>query len=100
VRQVKRALDEGEPTGYTTVLKLMQIMHEKGLLERDESERPQIYRPAARKADVQRGMVSDFLQSVFEGSLTQLVNSALATKRASREERDAIKKILSGIEEK
>ena len=67
VREIQKILDETKPTGYTTVLKMLQIMTEKGLVERDESVRPQIYRAKYSQEQTQRHLVSDLLQRAFGG---------------------------------
>src|SRR5437016_223879 len=82
VRDVQRILNEGKPTGYTTVLKMLQIMTEKGLVERDESVRPQIYRARHSRTQTQRRLVTDLLRRAFDGSVRELVLQALATKKS------------------
>jgi BlaI family penicillinase repressor len=94
VRQVHAALNETKPTGYTTALKLMQIMVEKGLLLRDETVRPQVYRPAASKERTQGKLLHDLMQRAFDGSAAELVLRALATQRASPEELAAIRRAI------
>jgi BlaI family transcriptional regulator, penicillinase repressor len=98
VREVQRTLNETRPTGYTTVLKLLQIMTEKGLVERDESTRPQIYTPRYSKQQTQRQLVGDLLHRAFGGSVKALVLQALSTKKSSPEELEAIEKLLDRIE--
>jgi BlaI family transcriptional regulator, penicillinase repressor len=98
VRDIQRVLNESRPTGYTTVLKLMQIMTEKGLVERDESQRPQIYRARYSQEHTQRQLLRDLLDRAFGGSVKELVLQALATKRSSPEELEAIEKLLDRFE--
>ena len=98
VRDIQRILNEARPTGYTTVLKLMQIMTEKGLVERDESQRPQIYRTRYSEEQTQRQLLRDLLDRAFGGSVKELVLQALATKRSSPEELEAIEKLLDRFE--
>jgi BlaI family transcriptional regulator, penicillinase repressor len=98
VRSVQRILNESKPTGYTTVLKLMQIMTEKGLVERDETQRPQIYRPRYTRERTQRQLVGDLLQRAFGGSVKALVLQALAVKKTSEAELEAIEKLLDQLE--
>jgi predicted transcriptional regulator len=93
VRDVHAALAERN-TGYTTVLKLMQIMADKGLCARDESQKSHVYRALVDEGRTRRRLVSDFIDRVFAGSAAQLVESALSTKRASVAELDAIRKLL------
>ena len=92
VRQVHEILDRD--TGYTTVLKLLQIMTEKGLVRRDESQRTHIY-AAARSAEVtQRQLLSDLLDKAYAGSAAQLVLQALSARRTSAAELREIRKLL------
>jgi BlaI family penicillinase repressor len=98
VRDLHRALNETKPTGYTTVLKMMQIMTEKGLVERDETVRPQIYRPRYSQEHTQRQLLRDLLQRAFGGSVRTLVMQALATRKSSPEELAAIEKLLDRAE--
>jgi BlaI family transcriptional regulator, penicillinase repressor len=98
VRDIQRILNESRPTGYTTVLKLMQIMTEKGLVERDESQRPQIYRARYSQEHTQRQLLRDLLDRAFGGSVKELVLQALATKRSTPEELEAIEKLLDRFE--
>jgi predicted transcriptional regulator len=93
VRQVAEAL--GRETGYTTVLKLLQIMTEKRLVVRDEAERTHIYEAAYTQDQTQRQLVTDLLDRVFDGSAAQLVLQALANNKTSPEELDAIRKLLA-----
>jgi BlaI family penicillinase repressor len=98
VREIVHTLNETRPTGYTTALKLLQIMTEKGLVERDERVRPQIYRPSIPQEQTQRQLVKDLLQRAFGGSVRALVLQALSTKKSSPEELAAIEKLLDRIE--
>jgi len=98
VRDIQRILNEIRPTGYTTVLKTMQIMTEKGLVERDESVRPQIYRAHHSQEQTQRQLVRDLLQRAFGGSVKTLVLQALSTRKSSAAELEEIEKLLDRIE--
>jgi predicted transcriptional regulator len=98
VRDIQRVLNASRPTGYTTVLKLLQIMTDKGLVERDETQRPQIYRARYSQTQTQRQLVSDLLQRAFGGSVKALVHQALATKKSSPEELQAIEQVLDRYE--
>ena len=98
VRNVKDTLSVDKPTGYTTVLKLMQIMHGKGLLDRDESQRSHVYRPAVPAEKTQRQLVSDLIDRAFEGSARKLVMQALSSQQASPEELKKIRSLLDEIE--
>ncbi len=100
VRAVHSELDPDGSTGYTTVLKLMQIMSEKGLLSRDDRERAHVYRPAVAREQTQGQMVVDMLDRVFGGSASQLVLRALSEKPATAEELQKIRKMLDDLEER
>ena len=96
VRQITEVIsDAGRETGYTTVLKLLQIMTEKGIVVRDESARTHIYAPASTQDQTQRQMVTDLLDRVFDGSAAQLVMQALAAKKTTPEELAEIRKLLN-----
>ena len=96
VRQVQETL--GPENGYTTVLKLMQIMVEKGLLERDTQERSHVYAAARPEEQTKRGLVSDLLDRAFRGSAKDLILQALSTKRTSREDLAEIRALIEGME--
>jgi predicted transcriptional regulator len=98
VRAIQHVLNATKPTGYTTVLKMLQIMTEKGLVDRDENVRPQIYRARYSQEHTQRRLLGDLLQRAFGGSVKALVLQALATKKSSPEELDAIEKLLDRME--
>jgi predicted transcriptional regulator len=93
VRQVAEQM--GRETGYTTVLKLLQIMTEKRLVTRDESARTHIYQAAYTQDQTERQLVTDLLDRVFDGSAAKLVLQALASNKASPEELDQIKKLIA-----
>ena len=96
VRQVHDILGRARQAAYTTALKLLQIMTEKGLVERDERDRTHIYRAKLSEETTQRQLVRDLLDRAFGGSSTKLVMQALATKRASAEELRDIRKAIDG----
>jgi predicted transcriptional regulator len=99
VRDVHEALYREEGAGYTTALKLLQIMHGKGLVLRDDSERAHVFRPAVSKERTQKRFVVDIVQRVFDGSPSQLVLQALGGRpKATREELDEIRALLDRIE--
>ncbi|MFG0318743.1 MAG: BlaI/MecI/CopY family transcriptional regulator [Planctomycetota bacterium JB042] len=99
VREVHRTLEERRGTGYTTVLKLMQIMTEKGLVERDASVRPQVYRASRSARQTQQRLVGDLLDRVFDGSPGELVLRALSSRKTTPEERERIRRMLDDLEE-
>ena len=96
VRQVHDVLAHERQAAYTTALKLLQIMTEKGLVERDERDRTHIYRARLSEETTQRQLVRDLLDRAFGGSSSKLVMQALATKRASAEELRDIRKAIDG----
>jgi len=98
VREIQKVLVESRPTGYTTVLKLLQIMTGKGLVDRDENCRPQIYRARQSREQTQRQLLRDLLDRAFGGSVRTMVLQALATKKSSAEELEAIEKFLDRFE--
>jgi predicted transcriptional regulator len=98
VRQVNEAMNQDENTGYTTTLKLMQIMTEKGLLLRDDSQFKHIYRPALTEEKAQKQLVGDLLEKAFSGSAEKLVMRALSAKKVSAKELASIKKMLDDFE--
>ena len=83
VRDILNILNESKPTGYTTVLKMLQIMTDKGLVERDETVRPQIYRARRSQEQTQRQLLTDLVQRAYGGSVKSLVMHALATRKSS-----------------
>ena len=93
VRQVAAAMDR--EAGYTTVLKLLQIMTEKGLVTRDESARTHVYDAAYTEDQTQQQLVMDLVERAFDGSAAKLVLQALASKKATPEELDEIRKLLN-----
>jgi predicted transcriptional regulator len=98
VRQVNEAMSRDENTGYTTTLKLMQIMTEKGLLLRDDSQFKHVYRPALTEEKAQKQLVGDLLEKAFSGSAEKLVMRALSAKKVSAKELVSIKKMLDEFE--
>lgn len=99
VREVQEALQERRPTGYTTVLKLLQIMTEKGLVRRDETDRTHVYQARLSEEQTQRQLVRDLLDRAFGGSASKLVMQALAARRASPEELGEIRKLIEARRE-
>ena len=87
----------GEETGYTTTLKLLQIMTEKGLVVRNESQRAHVYQARHTETDTQRQLLTGLLNKAFSGSTSQLVMQALASKRATAEELAEIKKLIERL---
>jgi predicted transcriptional regulator len=94
VRDVQRTLNDTRATGYTSVLKTMQIMLEKGLVERDDTRRPQLYRARYSRERTQKQFVTEVLQQVYRGSLTALVMHAAGTRKPSAEDIEEIETFL------
>jgi predicted transcriptional regulator len=95
VREVHEALSQD--TGYTTILKLMQIMAQKGLVGRDESQRSHVYRALGGEADTQRRLLKDLADRAFAGSTAKLVMRALATKPSSKAELAEIRELIDQL---
>jgi predicted transcriptional regulator len=98
VRDVHEALKRSRDAGYTSVLKVMQIMHDKGLVARDEAKRSHVYRAAVPREHTQRQIVGDLLERVFGGSARALVLQALSARRAGPKELAEIRKLLDEFE--
>ena len=99
VREVHDVLYGGDGASYTTSLKLLQIMHAKGLVERDDSQRAHVYRSAVNKQRAQKRYLADLTRRLFNGSTSQMVLHALGSHpSASRAELEEIRKLLNKIE--
>lgn len=97
VREVHEVLSKTKEAGYTTTLKLMQIMHEKGLVKRDASVKTHIYQPAVSREKTQKHLLGKMIDSLFGGSPTQLVIQALGDHQASPSELEEIQKLLDSL---
>ena len=99
VRDVHQAITRTRPAmGYTTVLKLMQIMAEKNLVRRDESQRAHVYEAQLAREQTQQQLLGELIERAFEGSATKLVMQALSAKQASAEELSTIREMLDEFE--
>jgi BlaI family penicillinase repressor len=98
VGDIHKAISERRPTAYTTILKLMQIMLEKGLVRRDEKGKAHVYRPAQSQNQTQSRLVSDLLDKAFRGSALKLVQHVLETKPATTEDLAEIRKLIAEAE--
>ncbi len=98
VRDVFGVLERTRPIGYTTVLKLMQNMTEKGLVQRNETQRAHVYEARAPREETQKRLVRDLLDRAFAGSASSLVMQALSARKASSEELAQIRKLLDEYE--
>ena len=94
VRGVYDQLSQRKPMVYTTVLKLMQIMVEKGLVRRDETERAHVYSPTIERTKTRQRLIDDLLERAFDGSAKQLVMQALSSRKTSPKELDEIRKMI------
>ncbi|HET8775984.1 MAG TPA: BlaI/MecI/CopY family transcriptional regulator [Thermoanaerobaculia bacterium] len=99
VREVHDALSPTHDSGYTTVLKLMQIMTDKGLVDRDESQRAHVYTSRHGEQRTQRQLLGDLIERAFGGSPAKLVMQALSTSKATAEDLSAIRQMLDQMEE-
>ena len=98
VRQVHERLSATKDTGYTTTLKMMQIMHAKEMLARDEESRTHIYRPIIKQGETQKSLLKNLLSTAFGGSSKSLVIQALGQDKPSKEEMDEIRAFLDNLE--
>lgn len=98
VRDLHQTLAQGKDTAYTTVLRMCQIMHEKGLLSRDDSERQHVFAPRVTEEEVQGGLLGDLLEKAFRGSAASLVMRALSS-RPREAELDEIQAVLDRLRE-
>jgi predicted transcriptional regulator len=99
VKDVHDALGGEDANGYTTILKFMQIMHEKGILTRERNGKQHLYQAAYSQENTRQQILDKMINTVFQGSAMQLVMSALGNKQSSREELREIKKYLEKLEE-
>jgi predicted transcriptional regulator len=100
VRQVHEALSRDRPAAYTTALKMLQIMTEKGLVRRDESDRTHVYQSRLTEEQTQRQLVRDLVDRAFGGSASKLVLQALSARRATAEELGEIRKLIESSRER
>jgi len=98
VKQINDILNQKREVGYTTTLKTMQIMFDKGLLSREKDKRTHIYKAELQKEDTENMMISKLMNSVFEGSAVKLVMRALGSQKTSTEELEKIKNLINEIE--
>jgi predicted transcriptional regulator len=98
VRLVNETLNQEKVTGYTTTLKLMQIMAQKGIVTRDETSRTHVYKPAIERIKVQETLLNKLVDAAFSGSASQLVMQALGQGKTSKAELEEIKKLIEQLE--
>lgn len=103
VRTINEMLNKrygGDSIGYTTTLKIMQIMHEKGLLKRNTDQRSHIYEPTVKENETQQSLLTEFLDATYRGSASKLIMQALGNHKASDQELKMIKDLIKDIENK
>lgn len=98
VRQIHEVLSGDRDLGYTTVLKSLQVMTEKGLVLRDETERSHVFAATQSETQTQRSLLGDLMERAFGGSAAKLVIQALHAKRASKQELEEIRRLLDRAE--
>ena len=100
VRQVNEILNKVREVGYTTSLKIMQIMNEKGLVTRDTESRTHIYHSAVKEAETQTNLLQNFIKKTYRGSAMKMVLQALGSESASKEELEELKELVEKISNK
>ena len=98
VRDVHEIIAGRKPAQYTTVLKQLQVMAEKGLVRRDETQRSHVYEPARSREWTQQQLAGDLLKRAFEGSARSLLVGALSAKKASKKDLDELRQLLDGYQ--
>lgn len=98
VRDINLFTASKKDVGYTTTLKMLQIMHEKGLVVRDESSRSHVYEAAVTEADTRGKLLDSFVESTFGGSSASLVMHALGRRQPSRQELDQIRRLIDEMD--
>jgi BlaI family penicillinase repressor len=99
VKEVQDGLGRGERRGYTTILKLLQIMHEKGLVGRRRRGKAHVYRARLREGQAQRRLTAELVDGVFRGSAARLVMQALSARTPSPEDLEEVRRLLDELEE-
>ena len=98
VRDIHRRLEAAKGTNYSTTVKMLAVMLQKGLLKRDEEAQPHVYRPALTRAKTGKRMLDDLIEKVYDGSTMSLVLQALASGKATKEELDEVRRVLDQME--
>ena len=99
VRVIHEAMSNTKETNYSTTVKMLSVMLDKGLVKRDESARPHIYRTVKKQETTQKGMMRDLMDRVYGGSPGRMVIQALSSKKASQEELDEIRELLDQLQQ-
>jgi predicted transcriptional regulator len=100
VREIHRRLEAAKGTNYSTTVKMLAVMLQKGLVTRDEEAQPHVYRAALTRAKAGKRMLDDLIEKVYDGSAMSLVLQALSTRKATKEELDEIRRLLDSMEGK
>ncbi len=100
VREIHRRLEAAKGTNYSTTVKMLSVMLQKGLVKRDEKAQPHVYRPALSRAKTGKRMLDDLIEKVYDGSAMSLVLQALSSGRATKAELDQIRRLLDQMEGK
>jgi predicted transcriptional regulator len=100
VREIHQRLEAEKGTGYSTTVKMLAVMLQKGLVRRDENVQPHVYRPVLTREKTRKRMLNDLIEKVYEGSALSLVLQALSSGRATKEELNEIRRLLDRMEGK
>jgi BlaI family penicillinase repressor len=100
VREIHKRLEADKGTNYSTTVKMLAVMLDKGLVKRDEQAQPHVYRPGISRKNAGQHMLSELIEKVYEGSAMSLVLQALSSSRATKEECDEVRRLLDEMEGK
>jgi BlaI family transcriptional regulator, penicillinase repressor len=100
VREIHRRLEAAKGTNYSTTVKMLAVMLQKGLVKRDEDAQPHVYRPALTRAKAGKRMLDDLIEKVYDGSAMSLVLQALSSGKATKKELDEVRRVLDQMEGK
>lgn len=100
VREIHRRLEAAKGTNYSTTVKMLAVMLQKGLVKRDEKAHPYVYRPAITRAKTGKRMLDDLIEKVYDGSAMSLVLQALSSGKATKEELNEVRRLLDRMEDK
>jgi len=100
VREIHKRLQAAKGTNYSTTVKMLGIMLQKGLVKRDEEAQPHVYRPALTRSKTGKRMLDDLIEKVYDGSTMALVLQALSLRKATKEELDEVRRLLDKMEGK
>jgi BlaI family penicillinase repressor len=100
VREIHKRLEAAKGTNYSTTVKMLAVMLQKGLVKRDENAQPHVYRPAITRAKTGKRLLEDLIEKVYDGSAMSLVLQALSSGKATKEELDEVRRMLDQMEAK